>query len=90
MHQQQRASLRERSGTQKEVVEVDAMSRLNRSHTSRSDPFGLRRAESFRNFLEDSVSFHFSSQRSLDEAPLLTMKFALSLGIAPEKVEGPR
>jgi len=68
---------------------MDVISRLNRSHTSRSNPFRLRRAEFFRNFLADSVSFRFSSQRSLNEAPPLTVKITLSLGIAPEKVEGP-
>jgi hypothetical protein len=31
-----------KSGVQEEFVEVDAMPRLNRFHTSRSDPFGLR------------------------------------------------
>src|SRR6267143_124578 len=30
---------------QAEFVEVDAMPRLNRSHTYQSDPFGLRRAD---------------------------------------------
>ena len=62
--------LEEKGSTQEEFVEVDAMPRRNHSHTSRSDLFGLCRAEPFEDFLVDSVSFTFLSQRSLAGSPL--------------------
>ena len=45
---------------------MDAMPRLNRSHTSRSDSFGLDRAAAFENSLADAVSFRFPFLQSLD------------------------
>ncbi len=59
---------RKRSSILKGFVEVDAMPRLNRFHTSRSDPFGLFRAAALGNSLMDAICFRFQSRWSLDVA----------------------
>lgn len=61
-----------------------------RFRTSRSDPSGLCRAESFGNSLADSVSFRFPSRQSLGGCPAPPVKSARSYLTLLLKVNGDR